>query len=187
MFTITIQILLPSCVSPLHAKHYRNYFDKVFCIGVLQHTPTPEKSFLCLTEVLRSKGNIVVDAYKKLPWWMHLFETKYWVRPITKRIPLPYIYWFCERWVNIWWSITGLFVRLTGRRFVSWFLLIADYRGVYPLSDKIQKERSILDSFDMLTPSYDFPQTIQSVSSWFEKANMVQIEINNGYRGLSHE
>lgn len=161
-----------------------NFFDKVFCIGVIQHTPAPEKAFICLTEVLKSKGNIVVDAYDRLTWWKHIFETKYWVRPITRRVSLPVLYNFCERWVNLWWGITGLFVRLTGRRFLSWFLLIADYRGVYPLPDNIQKEWSILDSFDMLSPAYDFPQTIDSVYSWFERVGMTQVEVNYGYNGI---
>ncbi|MFX0197078.1 MAG: methyltransferase domain-containing protein [Candidatus Hodarchaeota archaeon] len=162
----------------------KNYFDKIFCIGVIQHTPNPEKAFLCLSEMLKSKGNIVIDVYRKLPWWIRIFETKYWVRPITKKIPSLVLYRFCERWVNFWWGITALAVKLTGRRFLSWSLLIADYRGVYPLSDKVQKEWSILDSFDMLSPQYDFPQTIASVRSWFEKAELVQVEVNYGYNGI---
>ena len=30
-------------------------FDKVFCLGVLQHTPDPKKSFFCLTEMAKEK------------------------------------------------------------------------------------------------------------------------------------
>jgi SAM-dependent methyltransferase len=161
-----------------------NYFDKILCIGVIQHTPDPQKAFLCLCEKIKPKGNIVIDVYKKLPWWMRIFETKYWVRPITKKIPSLGLYRFCERWVNLWWGMSGFAVKLTGRRFLSWFLLIADYRGVYPLSDEMQKEWSVLDSFDMLSPEYDFPQTLESVRSWFEKAKLIKVEVNYGYNGI---
>ena len=75
-------------------------------------------------------------------------------------------------------------MRLTGRRFLSWFLLIADYRGVYALSDRMQKEWAVLDSFDMLSPAYDFPQTLSRVRSWFEKAGLSQVEVNYGYNGI---
>lgn len=161
-----------------------NYFDKVFCIGVIQHTPDPESSFIRLTEVLRPKGNLVIDAYQKLVWWKQLLLTKYWVRPLTRRLPSPMLYKFCERWVNFWWGVTGLAWKLTGRRALSWFLLIADYRGVYPLKDEIQKEWAILDSFDMLSPAYDYPQTIQSVRAWFVSARLQGIEVNYGYNGI---
>jgi SAM-dependent methyltransferase len=161
-----------------------NYFDKIFCIGVIQHTPNPEAAFHCLVAGLKPGGNIVIDAYRIFPWWKQALLTKYWVRPITKRVPTPLLYRFCERWVNAWWGVTGVFWKLTGRRALSWFLLIADYRGKYPLSDKIQKEWAILDAFDMLSPAYDYPQTIRTVSSWFHNASLAQVEVGYGYNGI---
>lgn len=161
-----------------------NYFDRVFCIGVIQHTPDPKGAFERLTEVLRSGGKIVVDVYRRLPWYKMLFLTKYWVRPITKRIPSRQLYALCKMWVNMWWPFTGFCVRMTGRRVLSWFLLIADYRGVYPLSDSLQKEWSILDTFDMLAPAYDKPQTIKSVGKWFRSVRMKSVEVEYGYNGI---
>lgn len=162
----------------------RGYFDKVCCIGVIQHTPNPEKAFLSLSEMLKSKGNIVIDVYPILVWWKRIFLTKYWVRPILKNVPFAALYHFCEKWVNFWWGVTGLFWKITGRRVLSWFLLMADYRGVYPLSEEMHKKWAILDTFDMLSPAYDFPQTISSVRSWFEKAQLIRVEVNFGYNGI---
>ena len=42
----------------------------------------------------------------------------------------------------------------------------------------------IFDLFDMLSPAYDFPQTISSVRSWFEKAQLIRVEVNFGYNGI---
>ena len=160
------------------------HFSRVVCIGVLQHTPDPLKSFLCLADALKRGGSLVVDAYIRLPWWKQMWLTKYWVLPITRGLPAPVLYSFCERWVHLWWGTTGLFQRLTGRRILSWFLGIADYRGVYPLRDEIQKEWSILDSFDMLSPAYDFPQRVENVRDWYERASLVQIEVGEGFNGI---
>jgi SAM-dependent methyltransferase len=159
-------------------------FDKVFCIGVLQHTPSPDEAFGCLARVLKAGGNLVVDAYRIRPWYEMIFLTKYWVRPVTRRLPPEKLYRFCETWVRLWWKPTGYFVRLTGRRTLSWFLLIADYRGVYPLPDSIQQEWSILDTFDMLSPAYDYPQTLSSVRAWFEGERFVEIDVCYGFNGI---
>ena len=161
-----------------------DYFSRVFCIGVIQHTPDPGKAFSCLSKVLRPGGNVVVDAYRIRPWYEMIFLTKYWVRPLTRRLPNDALYRFCEKWVTFWWGLTGIFVRLTGRRTLSWFLLIADYRGVLPLPDNLQREWSILDSFDMLAPAYDYPQTIASVRRWFEENGYVSVDVGYGYNGI---
>lgn len=163
----------------------RNYFDKVFCIGVIQHTPDPAKSFQCLDSRVRNGGSLVVDAYPIMPWWKQVFETKYWVLPITNRVRPEVLYRFCELWVDLLWGITGLSQRLTGRRFLSWMLLVADYRGVYPLSDQMQKEWSVLDSFDMLSPKYDFPQTLASVRKWYQDVGYVDVDVFEGFNGIT--
>lgn len=163
----------------------RGYFDKVFCIGVIQHTPDPTKSFQCLDSRVKNGGSLVIDAYPILPWWKHIFLTKYWVLPITKRVNPEVLYRFCERWVDLLWGITGFFQRLTGRRFMSWMLLVADYRGVYPLPDQMQKEWSVLDTFDMLSPKYDFPQTLASVRRWYQDAGYSEVEVFKGFNGIT--
>jgi SAM-dependent methyltransferase len=161
-----------------------NYFDKIFCLGVIQHTPDPRAAFRCLSDVLAPCGQLVLDVYKRLPWYKMVFFTKYWFRPLTKRIPSNVLYAMCERWVKLWWPLTGLVVRLTKRQYLSWFLLIADYRGVYPLPDALQREWSVLDTFDMLSPAYDHPQTIDSVRSWFESSGLRSVEVGDGYNGI---
>lgn len=162
----------------------RSFFDKVFCIGVLQHTPFPEAAFYSLVSMLKPHGHLVVDVYEKLPGWKKYFETKYWVRPITRRIRNETLYRFCNLWVNCLWPLCKLSYKITGRRTLSWLLLIADYRGVYPLSEKQLKQWSILDTFDMLAPEYDYPQNIESVTHWFQKAGLVEIDVKRGYNGI---
>lgn len=161
----------------------RASFDKVFCIGVLQHTPNPEEAFSSLAAMLKSGGNIVIDIYARRAWWRRACTTRHWVRPFSKRIPSQTLYKFCERWVNLWWGATGLLPDWGTNRF-SYLLCVADYRGVYGLTDDIQKEWAILDTFDMLSPTYDFPMTIPEVRAWLNSSGLQNIEVNYGYNGI---
>jgi hypothetical protein len=61
---------------------------------------------------------------------------------------------------------------------------MADYRGVYALPDKIQKEWAILDSFDMLSPTYDFPQRVEDIRRWFERSRLVDVQVGYGSNGV---
>lgn len=56
---------------------------------------------------------------------------------------------------------------------------VADYTGRFPLSDRQLKEWALLDTFDMLAPTYDYPQTAATVRQWFEHAGLVQIEVGH--------
>lgn len=159
-------------------------FDKVFCLGVIQHTPDPSRAFTCLAKMLGPGGSIVIDAYRIWPWWKQALMSKYYVRPLASRVPNELLYKLCERWVDMLWPATGLFHRLTGRRALSWFLLMADYRGVFDLPESVLKEWSVLDTFDMLSPVYDCPQTIPSVKKWFSDAGLGGVEVGYGYNGI---
>ena len=53
---------------------------------------------------------------------------------------------------------------------------VADYTGRFPLSIEQLKEWALLDTFDMLAPIYDNPQTAKTVRYWFETAGLEEIE-----------
>ena len=61
-----------------------NSFDKVFCFGVLQHTPSFRKSISALVSKVKKNGEIVVDFYPYKGFYTKL-HAKYILRPITKR------------------------------------------------------------------------------------------------------
>ena len=56
---------------------------------------------------------------------------------------------------------------------------VADYTGRFPLSDQQLKEWALLDTFDMLAPTYDNPQSAATVREWFEQAGLVEIEVGH--------
>ena len=161
-----------------------NFFDKLFCMGVLQHTPDPEAAFLCLAKHLKLGGSLVIDVYRYV-WWRYLLTTKYWVRSITKRLPPETLYRWCERYVNVMWPLARWINKLPKGRYINHSLLIADYRGVYPLSEEILKEWAILDTFDALSPAYDKPQSLRKVKEWFTKAGLEKVEVRPEYSAIA--
>ena len=163
----------------------KNYFDKVFCFGVLQHTPDPKLAFMLLIEMLKKGGKIACDIYiKNITHWV--FGTKYYVRPFIKNIEPQKLYSLVERYVNFIWPLARLISKIPKIGYaINWRLLVADYSTILPgaTSDQL-KEWAILDTFDMLSPRYDLPVTVATFRSWHKEANLKEIDVHKGYNGV---
>jgi SAM-dependent methyltransferase len=141
-------------------------FDKVFCFGVLQHTPSVRETIENLVRKAKIGGEIVVDFYQKRGWWTKI-HSKYILRPVTKRLPPKVLLMMIK--MNIRWLIflfdflcvirLGLFTR---------FIPITDIRN-FParLDKKARVEWAVLDTFDGLSAQFDEPQRITDVARIF--------------------
>ena len=155
-----------------------NSFDKVFCLGVLQHTPDFEQSVKSLINKAKMGGEIVVDFYPINGWWTKV-NAKYILRFVTKRMPHNRLISIIEK--NIDWLIKlSLFFSRSKLGFLNRFLPIVDLGSVLPegLNVKQVREWAILDTFDMFSPEFDNPQKISSVKQMFEK-NGVLVEFSD--------
>jgi SAM-dependent methyltransferase len=160
------------------------FFDKLFCFGVLQHTPNVEKAFFCLPEYLKSGGSLVVDVYR-LMWWTYLLVTQRWIRPLTKRLPPKRLYKIIKMYVNFMWPVVKRISKLPMGKYINRnLLLIIQYNGIFPLTEELQKQWAILDTFDCLSPIYDKPQSLRTVIKWFNEAKLKKIEVHYGYNGI---
>ena len=167
-----------------HMPFRPNFFDKLFCIGVLQHTPDVEGAFFALPQYLRDGGELVIDVYRQLRGFRRLIETKYWVRPFSKRVSPEVLYRFTRAYVAMLWPMARLISRLPYGRHINRALLIADYHRIYHLDNQTLKEWAILDTFDMLAPAYDSPQSIETVQQWFKAAQLDEVEVHYGFNGI---
>lgn len=170
----------------LYSMPFRKaFFDRLFCFGVLQHTPDPKEAFLLMPDHLKPGGEIIIDIYRKYTGLLGLLWTKYWVRPITTRLRPEILYRRCKSYVEAMWPISKFVSRLPfGRQINRYLLLVADYRGVYALSERMLKEWAILDTFDMLSAKYDRPQTLETVKEWFRQADLKHVKVHYGYNGI---
>lgn len=166
-----------------HLPVRADYFDRLFCFGVLQHTPDPRAAFLALQSHLKSGGNVVADVYVK-SFAKYVLGTKYWVRPLTKRLPSETLYrWVC-RYVDAMWPLATVIRKIPRLGTpLNWRLLIGDYSRE-GLSGETLKEWAYLDTFDMLASRYDYPQTLGAVQKWAEQARLVNLEVSYGYNGI---
>lgn len=151
-------------------------FDKVVCLGVLQHTPDFESSVKALVDMAKPGAEVVVDFYGINGWWTK-FHAKYMYRSLTKKMSHSKLYSLIDR--NIDWMIKAslFFTRIGLGRVLNRFIPICDIEGTLPSSLSYQqlRELCVLDTFDMFSPEYDNPQTIDTVTKWFRKYGMESV------------
>ncbi len=145
-------------------------FDKVLCLGVLQHTPDFERSVKALVDMVKPGGELIVDFYGINGFWTKL-HAKYMYRPLTKRMSHETLHRLVEK--NVDWMIacSRFFSKAGVGKIFNRFIPLCDIEGTLPANIPYAqlRELCILDTFDMFSPEYDNPQKINTVSNWFKK------------------
>ena len=157
-------------------------FDRLFCFGMLQHTPDPARAFAALPRVLRAGGLLCADIYKATLFRAFL-HTKYYVRPFTRRMQPERLYRGVCAWVDFMWPLTSQIRHLPKGYAINWRLLVADY-SFLGLKGKVLKEWSYLDTFDMLAPRYDRPARIHTVQRWAREARLEKVAAEYTAHGI---
>jgi len=157
-------------------------FDRLFCFGMLQHTPNPQRAFRALPRVLKPDGSVCADIYK-VSLVRTVLQTKYWVRPFTRTMKPDRLYARVKAWVDFMWPVARVIRRLPKGYAINWRLLVADY-SFLGLKDEMLKEWSYLDTFDMLAPRYDRPATLGMFRQWADSAGLVHIEAEYTLHGV---
>ena len=157
-----------------------NIFDKILCLGVIQHTPNPKKSINLLIKHLKPKGEIVFDVYRKD--LKAMTQWKYLLRPITKKIKSEKLYKYIEIIVPKLLPITILLKKYFGR-WGERMSPIADYSHLN--IDKIKNlEWSILDTFDRYSPAFDNPLSLKEVKALMNENKLENIVVKKGPNGI---
>jgi SAM-dependent methyltransferase len=161
-------------------------FDKVFCMGVLQHCPDVRAAFVSLVPFMRSGGEIVIDVYQK---HTGLFPPlKYWARP--------FLSWMGPKGVHKFLSLVippafylkkALYkVPLVGKP-------VGNLIPIGPVShaprliftDEQLIQVKILSALDMFSPVHDHPQTLDTVRQWFSDEGLVDVHVGTGFNGIN--
>lgn len=154
----------------------KEQFDKVLCLGVLQHTPNFEQSVQSLIEMVKPGGELVVDFYGVNGFWTKL-QAKYLYRPFTKKMDNEKLYRLIE--ANVDWMIkTSFFFSKIGLgKIFNRFIPVCDIEGTLPKNIPYSqlRELCVLDTFDMFSPEYDCPQKVSTVRNWFKEYGMKDV------------
>lgn len=149
-------------------------FDRLFCFGVLQHTPSPSEALAALPQFLKPDGELCADIYKAT-LFRTIFQTKYWVRPFTRNLDPDRLYERVKTWVDFMWPLAGVIRRIPKGYAINWRLLVADY-SFLGLKGQMLKEWAYLDTFDMLAPRYDRPATLRTFRHWAQEAGLIAVD-----------
>ena len=158
----------------------REAFDKVFCLGVLQHTPDPARAFASLARFVRPGGELVIDVYAKRV--SALLSWKYLLRPFTRRLDKQRLHRLIEAAVPKLVPVSAALRRVGGRAGAR-LLPIVEYSHL-GLPRKLNEEWAILDTFDMYAPEHDHPQSLRTVRHWFESNGLVAVTVREGPNGF---
>ena len=166
---------------PFKSKQY----DIVICLGVIQHTPNPEKTIEKLYEQVKFEGNLVIDHYT--------FDTSRLtkitsiiLRPLIKRLSskkrmntikfLVDIFFPLHKSIRNFPILQKIFSRISP---------IITYFHIYPeLNDNLQKEWSMLDTHDSLTDWYKHLRSRGQIKKILEKIKSTTIEVKFGGNGI---
>ena len=155
-------------------------FDKVVCLGVLQHTPDPEMAFKSLAGFVKPGGELFIDVYRaSLPAYL---QWKYVLRPLTKLMTKETLYKVVSLTTPPLIGPSAISRKLFGRAGARIFPIV-EYSHL-GLPARLNKEWAVLDTFDMYSPAHDYPQTLAAVRGWFESDGFTDVDVKRGQNGI---
>lgn len=160
-------------------------FDFVFCYGVLQHTPDPLEAFKKLTAFLKPGGKISVDNYINRLLSPYCTPKYIW-RPITTRMKPETLLKILRFYIPLYLPIDTFIRRIPkiGPRILALIPIPCWNYLDWNLSKEQRTEWAVLDTFDALSATYDFPLEIKDFKRVCNQMPFKDYEIFYGSNGL---
>jgi SAM-dependent methyltransferase/uncharacterized protein YbaR (Trm112 family) len=138
--------------------------DYAYSLGVLQHTPDPQAAMAKILSLLAPGGQFAFTVYARR--WYTRFYSKYLLRPLTRRMPPERLLRVVEATMPVLFPATDFLFRLPMVGRVAQFMIpVANYVHKTEFSIEQRYQEAILDTFDMLSPAFDSPMTVDEVKS----------------------
>ena len=155
-----------------------NCFELVFCLGVLQHTRSPEVSISHLNSMVQPGGWLVIDHYgKSISWYL---RTAPLFRFLFKRIDpeksfyiISSIFAFSQPFFNL--SSNRVYRKVLNVLFPVVFF----DKEIPDLPDSFKYDWGLLDTYDSLTDFYKHRRTAKQIRLILEKLGLINIWCEN--------
>jgi 2-polyprenyl-3-methyl-5-hydroxy-6-metoxy-1,4-benzoquinol methylase len=161
-----------------------NSFDIVLCLGVIQHTPDPEKTISCLWKKVKNGGTLVIDHYK---WRIGYYTTltpiyRMFLKEMEPKKSKKIVDSLVDFFFPLHWKLKNYFL-------LNWLLhrvspLIV-YMKQYPeYSKEFHYESSKLDTYDQLTDYYKHLRKPKEILKTLQSLGAIDIWLNEGGNGV---
>ena len=159
-------------------------FDFVVCLGVIQHTPSPERTIAALYEQVRPGGWLILDHYAFDYRWYT--KTAPLFRAVLKRMRPERSLRITERLVNALLPLHRATAhRPLQRAIVSRISPVLTHYITYPeLGDELQRQWALLDTHDALTDWYKHFRSREQIQQTLEGLGARNIECAYGGNGV---
>lgn len=164
-------------------------YDYVVCLGVLQHTPNPEKSIEHLWSMVRSGGVLIIDHYHwnlRTIWPTPIGSSLSLYRRIILSLPRKWRFKVVKLIVDFWFPIhwrtrNSLLMHKILRRFSPVFFYYHDFK----LRDRqMYYEWALLDTHDATTDFYKKLRTLSQIKKKINSLGAVDQIIRLGGNGV---
>ena len=161
-------------------------FDFVVCLGVIQHTPSPEQTISALARYVRPGGTLAIDHYPTdYPLTRSRAITRKLLLKLPPRaahrlaltlarmlVPVHRLTWNNRRGV---WRV---------RRLLAKHSPLVDYYGVFSIEPDLLAEWAILDTHDMLTDYYKHLRSEAQIEQSLRACGFSRVQVWRGGNGV---
>jgi SAM-dependent methyltransferase len=167
----------------------KNAYAYVICLGVLQHTPSPEESILSLWQMVKPGGYLVIDHY--LFKWRNMLpppiggaEPLY--RKLLLALPRKQRLGVARKIVDLWFPVHWKFRdSLTAQRLLRRISPVHFYHPQLPLKSKeLYYEWALLDTHDGTTDYYKHHRSVKQIRQFLATLNAEEVHVTRGGNGV---
>jgi 2-polyprenyl-3-methyl-5-hydroxy-6-metoxy-1,4-benzoquinol methylase len=157
-------------------------FDRIFSLGVLQHTPDPQAAISVLPLYLKPGGHLAFWIYEKR--WTRFVMPRNYLRLLTRRLSPRANYALSALLVTIFFPLTLLLSLIPGLKKALPLVPISSRHYWGKLTLRQQWEWTMLDTFDSYSPVYESNQTEREVRDALASTGMSEVR-RTAARGMA--
>lgn len=164
-------------------------FDHVICLGVVQHTPSPEETIASLWSMVKPGGTLVIDHYRFR--WRFLLPTpigdagsvyRWFILRMPEKRRLGLVQKLTDFWFPVHWKWRDSYLM---QRVVRRLSPLRFYYPDMPLRDRrMHYEWSLLDTHDSTTDYYKHLRSPKQITETLAKLGAVDIVVGIGGNGV---
>jgi SAM-dependent methyltransferase len=167
----------------------QSQYDYAICLGVLQHTPSPEESIRSLWKMVKPGGRLVFDHYRKkirnyLPPPLGVAGLLY--RQFILRLPLEKQFETVKNIFDFWFPIIWRFRNSAAIQFIlSRVTPIVMYYPSFGLRDReMYYEWMLLDTHDAMTDIFKHRRTRREIEKFLLALGATEVIAMNAGNGV---